>query len=482
MRELIERALGIAKRGGASYCEARVVEMTSQGLSVRNGKVAQSSWGESMGVGIRVIVAGSWGFAASGRLTKREIEKTTRKAVGVARASASLKSKAVKLAAEPAHQDTWVTPHIIDPFSVPVEEKLQLLFSLDRVLRKGKKIAVAESQMGFRRERVHFGNSDGSSIRQVLLRSGAGYTVTASSGGEIQRRSYPCSFGGHHAAMGYELIGALGLLENAERIREEAEGLLSARPCPSGEKDVIIDGAQLALQIHESCGHPSELDRVLGMEANFAGTSFMTLEKAGRFRYGSPLVNLVADTTLPTGLATRGFDDEGVAAQRWHIVKDGILVGYHTSREVARAAGEDRSRGCVRADGWWSLPMIRITNLSLMPGEWELDDLIADTADGILLSNNRSWSIDQKRLNFQFGTEIGWEIKKGKLGRMLRNPTYQGITPRFWGSCDAICNEGHWKPWGVVNCGKGQPIQVSAMTHAASPARFRKVSVGVQNR
>jgi len=481
LRDLMERALGIAKRRGASHAEVRVVDLTTQGLSVRNGKVAQSSWGETAGVGVRVIVDGSWGFAAGAKLTKPEIEKTARKAVEVARASASLRSGRVDLAPEPAHQDTWTTPYIEDPFPVPVEQKLALLFSVDKVLRKGRKVAVAETRMDFRRERILFANSEGAFIRQVLLRSGAGYSVTASAGGEIQHRSYPCSFGGQHSAMGYELIGGLGLLENAERIRDEAEALLSAGQCPSGEKDVIIDGPQLALQVHESCGHPSELDRVLGMEANFAGTSFMTREKMGRLKYGSSLVNLVADTTLPTGLATRGFDDEGVAAQRWHIVKDGVLVGYQTSREVAGEAGENRSRGCARADGWWSVPMIRITNLSLLPGEWELDDLIADTTDGILLSNNRSWSIDQRRLNFQFGTEVGWEIKKGKVTRMLKNPTYQGITPKFWGSCDAICDETHWKPWGLVNCGKGQPMQVSAMTHGTAPARFRGVAVGVQN-
>lgn len=482
MQELTDRALGVAKKQGATHAEVRVVELTSQSLSVRNGKIAQCSWSESVGFGVRVIVDGAWGFSAGAKLTKGGIEKTTRRAVEVARASASLKCGSVTLAAEAPHQDTWVAPQIVDPFSVPVEEKLQLLFSVDKVLRKGKKVAVAGSRMGFRREKILFANSEGALIRQVLVRSGAGYTVTASSGGEIQDCSYPCSFGGQHSAMGYELIGGLALLENAERIRDEAEALLRAAGCPSAEKDVIIDGPQLALQIHESCGHPSELDRVLGMEANFAGTSFMTPEKMGKLRYGSRLVNLVADTTLPTGLATRGFDDEGVAAQRWHIVKDGILVGYQTSREVAPVVGEKRSRGCARADGWWSVPMIRITNLSFMPGDWELEELIGDTKDGVLLSNNRSWSIDQRRLNFQFGTEIGWEIKKGKVGRMLKNPTYQGITPKFWASCDAICNERHWKPWGVVNCGKGQPMQVSAMTHGTSPARFRKVTVGVQNK
>ncbi len=482
MRSLTESALGTAKRRGATYAEARVVQITSQSLSVRNGKVARSNWSQSSGIGIRAIVNGSWGFAAGPNLTKSHVEKTARKAVAVAKASSLVKLRNVSLAPEPPHQDVWVTPYTIDPFSIPVEEKLALLSSTDKLLRKSKKITVAESRMGFRREKIFFANTDGAYIEQTLLRSGAGCSVTASSRGEIQRRSYPFSHGGHAASLGYELIGALRLLENAERVRDEAVALLSAKPCPAGEKDVIIDDTQLALQIHESCGHPSELDRVLGMEANFAGTSFMTLDKIGKFKYGSPVVNLVADATLPTGLATRGYDDEGVPAQRWHIVKDGILLAYQTNREVAAAAADSKSRGCARADGWWSVPMIRINNLSLMPGAWSLDDLIADTRDGILFSNNRSWSIDQRRLNFQFGTEIAWEIKKGKLRGILKDPTYQGITPNFWRSCDAICSENHWKLWGVANCGKGQPMQVAAMSHGSAPARFRKVKVGVQNR
>jgi TldD protein len=235
----------------------------------------------------------------------------------------------------------------------------------------------------------------------------------------------------------------------------------------------------MVLQIHESAGHASELDRVLGYEANYAGTSFLTTEKLGNFRYGSDIVNLVADTTVPTGLATMGYDDDGVAAQRWHIVRNGILSGYMTNRETAGAVGQARSRGCNRADSWSSPPITRIANLSLMPGTWKLADLIADTEDGLLMSTNRSWSIDQRRLNFQFGCEIGWLIRHGKLAGVVKNPSYQAITPQFWGSCDAICDHEHWDLWGVVNCGKGQPTQISEMSHGAAPARFRGVTVGM---
>jgi TldD protein len=271
----------------------------------------------------------------------------------------------------------------------------------------------------------------------------------------------------------------LPLVQNAERIREEAVALLSAKQCPSGKKTLILGGSQLGLQIHESVGHATELDRVLGMEANYAGTSFATPEKLGNFTYGSPIVNLFCDSTMPGGLATVGFDDDGVRAQRWHLVKEGQFVGYQYNRELAHTIGKTRSSGNNRADGWNRIPIVRITNLSLEPGEWELDDMIASTDDGIFMETNKSWSIDQRRLNFQFGCEIGWEISHGKKGRMVKNPTYQSITPEFWKSCDAIGNQKHFVLWGVHNCGKGQPGQRAEMSHGAAPARFRQIEVGV---
>jgi TldD protein len=233
------------------------------------------------------------------------------------------------------------------------------------------------------------------------------------------------------------------------------------------------------LQVHESCGHPIELDRALGTEAAFAGTSFLTTDRLGSFRYGSEKVNIRIDSTSPSGLGTFGWDDEGVPASEGWAVKDGVFVGYLMSRETAAALGRP-SNGTMRADGWARLPLIRMTNVSLMPGDaGTLADLIADTDDGIFMETNRSWSIDDRRLNFQFGTQIGWEIQGGKLGAMLRNPTYTGITPEFWGSCDAVCSPSEWKMWGTPNCGKGQPGQVGHTGHGAAPARFRNVRVGV---
>jgi TldD protein len=333
-----------------------------------------------------------------------------------------------------------------------------------------------EAGLGLRREQQWQASSEGARQHQVLLRSGAGIATTAAAHGHVERRSWPASFGGNYKSAGWEHITGLDLAAHGERMRDESVALCSAPACPAGQRDLILMGNQLMLQIHESVGHPNELDRVFGHEVDLAGSSFATTDKLGTFRYGSDLVNLVADSTVPGGLDTRGFDDECVPSGSWHVVKDGIFTGYHTSREWAARIGEERSRATARAEGFGNPPIIRITNLSLMPGDWRLDDLIADTEDGVLCDTVRMWSIDQRRLNFQFTTEIGWEIKNGKLGRMLRSPTYQDTTPEFWNRCDAICDADHWQLWGVPNCGKGNPMQVAEMSHGAAPARFRSVN------
>jgi TldD protein len=478
MRDLTAIALNDAIRRGASYADIRIVESRSEELTVRTGKLGDARLDESRGIGVRVIVDGSWGFASSPEISKEAIRRTTLRSCAAARASTRLRAKKARLTREEVHDTAWQTPVLIDPFTVPQSEKLDLLFRIDKILRADPRIKGAESTVGFKRKRQWLATSEGTFIDQTLTRSGGGYSATAVRGNAVQKRSYPMSFGGQFLSLGYEVIPALMLIENAEKTREEAIALLSARPCPSGMKTLILDGTQLALQIHESCGHSSELDRVLGIEENYAGRSFLTIEKYGKFRYGSRAVNLTADCTLPGGLATFGYDDDGVRAQCWPIVREGIFVGYATNREFAGVLGEN-SRGACRADGWGHFPMIRIPNLSLMPGDWKLEDLIADTDDGVLMCTNKSWSIDQMRYNFQFGCEIGWEIKKGKLGRMLKDCTYQGITADFWRSCDAVCDSSSWKPGGVVNCGKGQPGQRAEMTHGAAPARFRNVTVGI---
>jgi TldD protein len=253
--------------------------------------------------------------------------------------------------------------------------------------------------------------------------------------------------------------------------------LLAAPVCPTGTFDIIIDGSQMALQVHESLGHPAELDRVLGTELSFAGGSFLTLDKLGKFQYGSELVNIVADATVPGALGTFGYDDEGVPAQRVDLVREGVFVGYLTSRDTAAKAGLSRSGGAARASGWNRIPLIRMTNINLLPGEGTLSDLIADTDHGIYFETNKSWSIDDRRVNFQFGCEVAWEIKGGRKVRLLKNALYTGITPKFWASCVAISGPEEWRMWGLPNCGKGEPGQVMQVGHGASPAKFRGIQV-----
>jgi TldD protein len=336
--------------------------------------------------------------------------------------------------------------------------------------------------MNFRREESWFLSSEGAGIHQTKYSSGAGYAALAFAGSDIQKRSYPTSFGGQWQNKGYELIEELELVENARRIGEEAVALHKADKCPEGRLTLILDGAQLGLQIHESIGHPIELDRVLGMEANFAGTSFLTLDKLRKLRYGSELVNVVADARQEhgPGLGTFAYDDEGVPAQCTPIITKGLFTGYLSSRDTAHSIGLNRSGGTLRAESWNRLPIIRMTNISILPGEkpLTLEQLIADTDHGIFMETNRSWSIDDKRYNFQFGCELGWEIKNGKKTRMLKNPSYSGITTEFWNSMDAICSRDEWTLWGTPNCGKGQPQQVMGTGHGASPARFRNIKVG----
>ena len=471
------KAIDTAASLGAQYSDARVILTRTENIEMDNGVVSELDLGETCGIGVRVLVEGAWGFASIN--SYHNADQAAARAVQVARASARVKKDAVRLAPEKAHRDRWQSPYDIDPFRIPLEQKIDLLRKVDQILRQKPEIVRATGRLEFIRERQFMATSEGALIDQEFLRSGGGYTAFSAGNGDTQQRSYPSPHGGAFRSGGYEFIESLKFLEHAARVRDEAVALLTAPHCPAGQSDLILEGHQLALQIHESVGHPLELDRVLGMEASFAGRSFATLEKKGAFQYGSPLVNLVADSTLPGGLATHGYDDDGVTASRWHVVQDGLFQTYFTNRELAHVLDEERSRGCSRAQGFAHIPIIRIPNLSLMPGDWRYDDLIADTDDGILMASNKSWSIDQMRLNFQFGCEIAWEIKGGKLGRMFKNPNYQGITPEFWRSCDAICDNDSWQLWGVHNCGKGEPMQVAEMTHGNAPARFRGVRIGV---
>ncbi|MBN2405692.1 MAG: TldD/PmbA family protein [Coriobacteriia bacterium] len=478
MRELIDRALQAASAAGASYADVRVVHTTQENLSARNGVVEGVSTSESLGIGVRAIASGSWGFAATSSLESDAVVDVARQAVAIAKASALTTRTPVELSALPAYNDSWEGPCRIDPFTVSLDEKLDLLLAADAALRAEPAVKIAKGALGFIRVEKTFGSTIGSFIEQKYTESAAGITAYAIEDGEILPRSYPNSHGGQAVQGGWEAILALDLPGNAVRVAEQAAGLISAAPCPSGTKTIVIDGPQLALQVHESIGHPTELDRVLGDEAAFAGTSFLTLEDLGVLQYGSEHVTVTSDATIPGSLGSFGYDDEGVPAQRDFIVKDGLFTGFLSSRESAVRIGRE-SNGCMRADGWNRTPLVRMTTLSLEPGGWSLPDLIADTEDGIYMETNNSWSIDDRRLNFQFACEIGWEIKNGELGKMIKNPNYTGITPQFWNSCDAVCSADHWQVWGIPNCGKGEPMQVAHVAHGAAPARFRDVQVGV---
>ena len=478
MRDLADRALNVARLRRASYADVRIIRQEVQRILVKNGHVEALSHDQSHGFGVRVVVDGAWGFASSSLLTSPEAERVAAQASVIARASATVQARQIDLGPPVVHQDRYRTAVEIDPFSVSLQDKISLLLAADSEMWRAHGIHVTESSMGFVREDKVFASSEGSYIEQELVESGAGIEATAVAQDEVQTRSFPNSFGRQQGKAGYECVLDLKLVENGQRVAEEAVELLSAPPCPSRTTTLILDSTQLALQVHESCGHPIELDRVLGEEASFAGTSFLTPDKLGSFRYGSPLVNIHADATIPGALGSFGYDDEGVPAQRTAIVDEGLFVGYLTSRESAARFGL-RSNGAMRADGWNRIPLIRMTNINLEPGDWAFDDLIADTDDGVYMAINKSWSIDDKRLNFQFGTQLAYEIKKGRLGRLFKNGTYTGMTPQFWGSCDAICSPTHWTIWGLPNCGKGEPVQAAHVAHGAAPARFRKVQIGI---
>ncbi|OFW52701.1 MAG: peptidase C69 [Actinobacteria bacterium RBG_13_35_12] len=459
-----------------SYADLRFVQTEKENIEVENGILSSYNVSTDRGVGIRVLADGAWGFAASNNLDKASLQETAAKALDIARASALTKKEDVKLAHEDRHIDTYITPITKNPFQINPAEKIDLLVKATRMMLKDR-VKKSEGSFSFYKTHKIFISTEGSELEQTIFESGGGMAAYAIGEGDFQKRSYPSSFGGDYATRGYEFIEEMNLLENAERTAEEANKLLVAPPAPEGITDIVLGGSQLALQVHESCGHPAELDRVLGKEISYAGGSFLTLDKLNNFTYGSPEVTIVADATVPGGLGTFGYDDEGVPASKSYLVNKGKFVGYLMSREDAFKLGL-KSNGAARAENWNRIPLVRMTNINLLPGNLELDKLIGETKKGLYLDYNKSWSIDDRRINFQFGTEIAREIKNGKLGKIYKNAVYQGITPEFWKSCDGISSEKYWHVWGVPNCGKGQPDQGMHVAHGTSPARFRKVKVG----
>jgi TldD protein len=463
----------------AGYADARFVRSRVERLSTRNGVLDQLVSHESEGIGIRVRVNGAWGFAATRGTERADAEAALDRALAIAEAQPAVADPA-PLAPEPPARGEWANDVERDPFEVPVEEKLAVLLAADAGLRTEPGVTLTLARFSAFAADKLFVSTEGALCEQRITECGGGISAVAVDGAESQIRSYPASHGGHVAEAGYEHFIALELPGHAPRVSAEAAALLRAPACPPGRTTLILAGEQLGLQVHESIGHAVELDRVLGREASYAGTSFVPADGIGSLRFGSEHVNVTADATNPGGLGSFRWDDEGVEGRPVPILRDGMLAGFLSSRETASEIGIERSGGCMRAEGFARQPIVRMTNVNLEPGEaGTLDELIGETGEGLLIDTNRSWSIDDRRLHFQFEGEAAWEIKDGERGRLLRNPSYAGITPEFWGSCDAVCSAGDWRLISLLDCGKGEPGQVMRVSHGAAPARFRDVQVGV---
>jgi TldD protein len=476
MKDLALLALDTAKSMGASYADARFLTLRRQNLFTEDHRVDSINDESETGFGIRVICGGAWGFAGSSILTREEVMRVAAEACAIAASSASSLRNPVTWAPETPRQVSFLSPREIDPFAVGVDRKVGLLLEInDRLLRQNG-VKKAHGYMTLRQDQKLFANTDGSLLESDVVTTGVQYQATAVGNNDAKSRAYVPP----PLTRGYENIDEAELLAQAERVAQQAVEHLSARDCPAGRRDLILDPHNLALTIHESVGHATELDRVLGYEESLAGRSFATTEKLNNLQYGSDLVTFRADNTLEEGLATHGFDDDGVEGQAWNIVDHGLFAGYSMGREVAAEMGFERSNGSCRADHWGSIPIVRIPNLSLMPGQQPLtlEEIISDTDDGIYIEGMGSFSIDQMRCNFQFGGDAFWEIKNGKIVGMLKNVTYQAMTTDFWNSCDAIADERFWVKNGVLNCGKGDPMQISQMSHGAAPARFRNIAIG----
>ena len=465
-----------AKSLGADFADIRYKDIKFENIDVENSMLKNVSNDRSQGYGVRVYVKGAMGFAASNDLN--EIKEVTKQALDIAKASLTLLNEEVKLDKKEAAVATHETPVKIDPFAVPFAEKLKLLMDIDANMKKADGVKFTYARLFLRRDDVIFADTDGSYIVQNFCQSGAAIGARAFSDDDMQQRSFI-----DIKRAGYECIGDMKLLDRALSLGKEAVELLNSEDCPSGEFDVILTPRQMFLQIHESVGHPTELDRILGSEAAFAGRSFVEPENLTTkpLTYGSKHVTIVADATCPLGLGTFAYDDEGVPAQNVTIIEKGKFVGLQTSRDNALKINQNSSGGGL-SDGWRNLPIVRMTNINLLPGDKTLDELISGIEYGFIFDENKSWSIDDLRVNFQFACEIAHEIKDGKLtGKIFKNPIYSGKTTEFWASCDGVGNKDIWELIGVPNCGKGQPMQVMRVSHGSSPTRFRKVKVGVSD-
>ncbi|MBN1550892.1 TldD/PmbA family protein [bacterium] len=477
MRDFLNLAIEYMKEQNVTYGDIRFGSYQWQNISTRNTMVTNVSDVQSEGFGIRVFANGGWGFASNTDFTPENIRTTVKRAVEIAFASALTQTNGFHFASEKPEHIVWITPYDVDPFSVPISEKVDLLLAINSKLMKRSAIKFAVSGMNFAKEHKYFMNTEGTFTDQLLIRVDASYTATAIGPEGFESRTYTLI----PLNIGYEHVHKAPLLDETERIAEEAIALLRAKECSCEETDLILLPSHTCLTIHETIGHATELDRVMGWEADMAGTSFATIDKLNNLKYGSDIFNVIADRTQKHGRSSVPVDDEGVKTGKWHIIKDGILTGYATTRCTSHFIGESQSRGCSYADSWQSVPILRMPNVSIEPGPVDspsLEELIADTKRGVLVDGMGSFSIDHQRINFQFGGDCVWRIENGKIGEVIRRFTYQSHNPAFWNSVDVICRKDEWQQYGVVNCGKGQPMQRAQLTHGSAPLRLRNISIG----
>jgi TldD protein len=475
--EAAEAALAQAASLGAAYADIRINRYRRESIATRERQVQNVSRSASYGLGLRVLVNGAWGFAATNRVDPESARTAAQQAVAIARANAVLATRKVVLANAEKVVTTWTSAFKRDPFEVPLDTKIAFLMKLNETAMAVSGVSFVSSQILFVDEQKFFASSEGSRITQRLVRTYPQFSATAAdrASGDFQTRAVV----DRAQLVGYEYVEDYPWLRDAERAGNEVVEKLKSKPVAAGRYDIVVDPSQLFLAIHESVGHSTELDRALGWEANMAGTSFLKPGDAGKLRFGAKIVNLVADRTQPGGLATTGYDDEGVKSERWHLVRDGMFVDWQTTRELAPLVGQQRSHGCLHSDNWSSVPFPRMPNVSLEPAPTEvtLDELFSDIKRGLFIEGRGVSSIDQQRYNFQFGGAVIREIRDGKLGAIVKDAAYQSRTPDFWASCDGVGGSATYKLWGTSADGKGEPGQTNAVSHGCPPARFRQVNV-----
>lgn len=474
---LADMAMELAKKAGAEYADLRVSRYDNEGIFTRERQVQNVSSSSSYGYGVRVLKKGAWGFSATNDFREEALAQAVRNAIEIAEANGAIQTRPVHLAPLKAYTAKWKSAYEIDPFTIPIERKVDLLMKVNAAALETKEVGFVNSYVRAVREDRYFASSLGSRIQQDIVRSHGQFMVTAvdrSKGDSQSRRSMMAPI-----QRGWEAIEEYPLVQEAAQAGEEAVMKLKAPGVEPGVYDLLLHPNHLWLTIHESCGHPTELDRALGYEANYAGTSFLTPDKLGKFQYGSKWVNMVADRIQPHGMATVAYDDDGAPAQRWYLIRDGVFIDYQTTREQEGLVPGVKAHACTHADSWSSVVFQRMPNVSLDPMDSKLTEaeLLSEINNGILILGDGSFSIDQQRYNFQFGGQVFWEIKNGKKTRMLRDVAYQARTPEFWNSCDGVAGRAEYELGGAFNDGKGEPPQSNAVSHGCTPSRFRGVNV-----